>query len=314
MRVTIGLPIWGDPPAQVGIDAMVADCREAGMDGIFVGDHLAFSPADPSKYPYSDSGQFFLAPEDAWYECFVTLGYVAAYAGSMELGLGVCLPVLRPPLLVAKQVATLAHLAKGDVTLGVGAGWMQAEFEAVGVPWKQRGRRLEDSVAVIRQYWTGAPSAGRYGDYVIPEDMVSYPIPSKPLPVLVGGSSAIAVDRAARIGDGWFGALGQWEDGDALLAPTIAKFRAAWTRHRPGVPDPPVAVVQPVPSAVTRDEDFARLMTARLTAYCQMGVAKVVLNLSWRRPERVPAVLEVIRAAADRALDAALPQSTPTGG
>jgi alkanesulfonate monooxygenase SsuD/methylene tetrahydromethanopterin reductase-like flavin-dependent oxidoreductase (luciferase family) len=314
MKVMIGLPIWGDAPEEVGIDKLVADCREAGMDGIMVGDHVAFSSTDDSKYPYRESGDFFLAPDDNWYEAFVALGYIAAHAGPMEIGLGVCLPVLRPPALVAKQAATLAQLAQGGLTLGVGAGWMRGEFDAVGVPWKRRGRRLEDSVAVIREYWKGTPVPGTYGDYEIPEGTTSFPVPPAPVPILVGGSSSIALDRAARIGDGWFGACERWEGGDQVVAPHLAEFKVNWERHRPGEGDPLIAVVQPVQSAATRADDFGEQMTDRLVALRGMGVSKVLLNLSWRRPERVPGVLEAIRTAADRALQVDVRETTPTGG
>jgi hypothetical protein len=99
-----------------------------------------------------------------------------------------------------------------------------------------------------------------------------------------------------------------------VLAPHLAEFRAKWERYRPGEGDPVVAVVQPVQSAATRADDFPEQMTDRLVALRRMGVAKVLLNLSWRRPERVPGVLAAIRSAADRALQADVAETTQTGG
>ena len=293
MKVGVSFPVYGGAIERHGIDPMLTVARESGIEGLWAADHLAVSSEDGSRYPGSTSGEFFLDREAPWYEPFTTMGYLAAGAGDLELGFAVALASLRPPVLVAKQTATLARLARGPVVLGVGAGWMRAEFEAMGVPFGERGRRLEDGIRVMRECWSGEPEAGEYGAYVIPKGLATYPTPPGPVPILVGGASSVAFARAARVGDGWIGMLQEWQGGEVAVAEQVGKFRAAWAKaERPDVAT--VAMISPLPSKVTLGEGLREQLADRLAGWGELGVNKVILSISWRDLGHVAEVLDLI--------------------
>lgn len=297
MKVALSLPIYGDSIERHGLATIVSATREAGLDGIWAGDHLALSRTDESVYPGSTTGAFFLAAHAPWYEVFTVLAYVAAYCGGLELGTSIALIALRHPLVVAKQLATLSCLAEGDVFLGVGAGWLRAEYEAVGVPFTDRGERLEQCVGAIRDYWTGEPPAHGDGEVHVPPGLTTFPVPRRPVPVLFGGVSNAAISRAARLGDGWIGMVQNWDGAVAITAEQVSRVRAAWRRER-GRDDPILATVVPVPAAVARRPDFADRVRERLAGFARVGLDRVVVSLSWRDLDQAREVLGHVGGAA----------------
>ncbi len=136
---------------------------------------------------------------------FVVLGGIAARTEQLRLGTGIYLAALHHPVSVAEQVATLDQMSGGRAVLGVAVGYRDYEFKGHGVPFQERGSRLEESLEVIRSAWR----TGRYGfegkHFQIPDLPVWPPCHQQPhVPILVGGSAPRAIDRAARLGDGWF--------------------------------------------------------------------------------------------------------------
>lgn len=301
IRVCAGLPTWGAAVEQHGLAKLVSMARAAGVDGLWVGDHVALARDDGSVYPGRSSGQFFMAPETSWYEAMTALGYVAAHAGELDLGVGVALPVLRPPVLFAKQVATLSRLTGGSLTLGVGTGWLRSEYEAVGVPWSERGSRLDACVEVMRACWTGEPPAGTYGHYTIPPRLTCYPTPRSSVPILVGGASAAAFRRAARLGDGWIAAAQDWEGAVEALQDQLGQFRRIWEEQAltPGR-DPHLAVVMPVPSRIVRGQDFPSVLHERIDSLVRLGFTTIVAGFSWDRLPQTQSVLEGLVEASRR--------------
>jgi alkanesulfonate monooxygenase SsuD/methylene tetrahydromethanopterin reductase-like flavin-dependent oxidoreductase (luciferase family) len=110
------------------------------------------------------------------------------------------------PLPIAKQVATLQCLSNGRVIFGIGAGWLEAEFAALGVPFRERGRRTDEAIAMLRALWHDDPVSFK-PKYVAAEiaDMRMLPLPPAPIPIWVGGSSERALARAVKLCDGWHG-------------------------------------------------------------------------------------------------------------
>jgi len=123
----------------------------------------------------------------------------------MKLGTGVLLLPLHAPVVLAKRVATLDALSGGRVLLGVGMGWQKEEYQTIGVPYEERGPRLDEGVAAVRALWTQSPAThhGRFYDF---DRVHSDPKPHTPggVPILIGGSTDFAARRAARIGDGFY--------------------------------------------------------------------------------------------------------------
>lgn len=299
MKLCVGMPIWGPSMTTPGLDAMVDLCVRTRVDGIWVGDHVVLGGKQEAQYPYKTGGKFFLQPTDDWFEAFVSLGYIAALAEGLELGTGVALPLLRPPALVAKQVATLSRLAEGDVIFGVGLGWLESEYEAVGVPWAKRGERLDACVQVIREYWTGSPQPGQYGPYEIPEGLGSHPTPGRTIPVLFGGNSAPALKRAAVRGDGWLGAVGTWTDDTIELDGYVDNFMEAWNRAHEPSELPILGTVQALPTAVSKDSDFESRLSEKLQSYQAKGLSRVVFNISWNDLSHTADIIASIRSVID---------------
>lgn len=137
------------------------------------------------------------------YEPLVTLAHLAAVTSTIRLGTSVVVLPLRSPFVVAKQVATLDRLSGGRVVLGVGAGWDRVEFAAVGADFRTRGARTDEGIALLRHLFAGGgPFHGRFHRFDVG---VFAPVPTRPVPIMVGGTSERALRRAAELADEWQG-------------------------------------------------------------------------------------------------------------
>jgi probable F420-dependent oxidoreductase len=123
----------------------------------------------------------------------------------VNLGTGVLLLPLHAPVILAKRVATLDAISGGRVRLGVGMGWQREEYQSIGVPYEERGKRLDEGIAAVRALWTQSP-ATFHGQFYNFDRLHSDPKPANKggVPILIGGSTDIAARRAGRIGDGYF--------------------------------------------------------------------------------------------------------------
>jgi probable F420-dependent oxidoreductase len=182
--------------------AVVEECEVESVWGI---EHVVVAHEYEATYPYSESGRIpggevgrlpMPDPLD-------TLAYVAAVSRTVKLGTAVVIAPLHSPAVLAKRVSTIDNLSGGRMLLGLGIGWQREEYEAVGVPFRQRGARLEECVAAMRALWTQAP-ATFHGEHFAFDRVYSTPQPARgAVPIVLGGNSAPALERAARIGDGW---------------------------------------------------------------------------------------------------------------
>ncbi|GIX49104.1 MAG: LLM class F420-dependent oxidoreductase [Candidatus Tectimicrobiota bacterium] len=180
LQVGLTLPLVGD------FDLTQAEMAEAlGYDALWVSEHIAFHVPT--------------------FDAVTTMAALAARTRRLRIGSAVLLLPLRPPAAVAKAVATLDVISGGRVLLGVGVGGeYPKEFEACGVPVKERGRRTDEAIAVLRALWT-QETASFEGRYVRFRDVAMRPKPVQPggPPIIVGGRSEAAMRRAARLGDGY---------------------------------------------------------------------------------------------------------------
>ena len=134
----------------------------------------------------------------------VWLSYLAARTSTLTLGTGIVILPERNPLVFAKEAATLDHLSGGRLQLGIGVGWLEEEFDALGVPWPKRGARTDEYVHAMRALWSG-DEAAYDGEFVSFSDVSSNPKPvGGSIPIVVGGHSTAAAKRAGRLGDGFF--------------------------------------------------------------------------------------------------------------
>jgi probable F420-dependent oxidoreductase len=227
---------FSEPDQLLGI-ARAAE--EAGFHGVLVSDHLFFPGRLASRYPYSPDGKPAFDGTTPFPDAWTTIAAMAAVTERLRFATMVYILPLRNPLEVAKTVGTAALLSGGRVALGVGAGWIREEFDALGVPFAGRGARMDEMIEVMRRAWSGrmVEHHGRHFDYG-PFQMS--PPPPAPVPIYVGGLSRPALRRAARVGDGWIG-TGQTPEEASRY---VAELRAL--RAEAGRADSPFEAIVPL--------------------------------------------------------------------
>jgi probable F420-dependent oxidoreductase len=205
MKIGIHLPHIGRKAGPDSIRRAAIQAEELGYDDVWVSEHIIV----PQGAPYPPSPNFW--------DPVVTLTWAAAVTRKVRLGTSVLVLPLRHPLPLAKELATLQNLSEGRLILGAGVGWLEAEFDALGVPFKERGRRMDEGIAMMRAVWTQDPVS--FDAKWIPariENMRTHPMPVSPIPIWVGGLSEAALKRAARL-DGWHGTRTSPEEASALV-------------------------------------------------------------------------------------------------
>jgi probable F420-dependent oxidoreductase len=178
----------------------------AGFESIWTIDHVVVPRAYQSRYPYSESGRMGSGLEDFPIpDPLIWLAYVASATRTIKLGTAILILPQRNPVVTAKAVATLDHLAGGGrVLLGIGVGWLAEEFAALGVPFEDRGARTDEYVAAMRALWS-QDCASFQGRFIAFEDVFCRPLPrERRIPIIVGGDTKAAARRAGRLGDGYF--------------------------------------------------------------------------------------------------------------
>jgi probable F420-dependent oxidoreductase len=184
---------------------MARAAEASGFDTIAVPDSVFFPEHVSAPYPYSPGGERFWAPDTPFVDPFVAMAAMAAVTERIELTTNVVKLPLRHPLLVAKQLASLAVLAGERVSLGVGLSWIPEEFAWTGTNMGTRGKRCDEMIEILRLVCGGGGPRfveyhGRHYDF---GRLMISPAPQRPVRIVIGGLSEPALRRAARLGDGW---------------------------------------------------------------------------------------------------------------
>ncbi len=219
-------------PVNVGIksvDQMVGLAQYAesiGVESVWTFEH-AMVPLDySSKYPYSANGKMGAKPDTNFIDPLIALTAVAANTTTIRLGTGINIVAQANPLLLAKQAASLDLISNGRFMLGAGIGWLQEEFDAMGVPFERRGARFDDYIVAMKKVWSGEV-VEHQSDFINWSGFKSYPVPvQKPgVPIIMGGTKGKIYERLAKQADGWF-------------APTDSAemLRHCWNRLWPAAP------------------------------------------------------------------------------
>jgi len=217
--------------ASMGVTGETARdiCRRAeaaGFESVWGGEHVILPSRIESKYPYTADGKIPAEPDTPIPDPLIWLAFAAAAAPTLRLGTCILIVPQRNPVVLAKELATLDQLSGGRVELGLGVGWLKEEFEALGVPWEKRGARNDEYIAAMRALWAG-PHAEFHGKFVDFAPVTCSPRPVRgSIPILVGGDTEAAIQRAVRLADGYFPG-----EGDAArLGALITRLRTAAER------------------------------------------------------------------------------------
>jgi probable F420-dependent oxidoreductase len=277
MRVRIGakVPNSGPLPTEIGIGEMARTLEQAGFESLWVSDHVVLPERIGSRYPFAADGRATWATDTPYFDAVVALALIASATERASFGTAVLVLPLRNPLVFAKQAASLDVVGGGRLRLGVGAGWLKEEFDALGVEFESRGPRLEQAIGLLRESWSGR----------VRGDVLALPTPAHAIPVYVGGHSRPALRRAGQLGDGW---LGQ-QSLDALDPAEIERARAA-VRSAASDPDR-LEIVLRIVDAAGRSDELAR----RLPELARAGVDEVIVDVDWSAGEPA-AELERLRA------------------
>ncbi|WP_214401539.1 LLM class F420-dependent oxidoreductase [Pseudonocardia lacus] len=235
----------------------VAERAEAlGYDSLWAGEHVVVPSPRVAPSP--------LDPDEPMLDPIVLLAHLAARTRRIRLGTGVIVLPQRNPLVLAKQLASLDVLSGGRLEVGIGAGYLEPELTAIGVPMAERGTRTDEYLAAMRTLWeSDAPAFD--GTHVRFSGVDAHPRPvQRPLPVVVGGHAPAALRRAARHAQGWYGFMLSPEDTAAHV--TALRKASADT----GRDDPPHVSVTP----------NRRLDPATVAAYAEAGADRLVVALS----------------------------------
>jgi probable F420-dependent oxidoreductase len=251
MQYGIHLPHIGRKASPAAIRDSAVQAEALGFDDVWVSEHIILPRG--ASYP----------PSPAFYDPVLTLTWAAAATKRVRLGTSVLVLPMRHPLPLAKELATLQNLSEGRLILGAGVGWMAAEFAALGVPFQERGRRMDEGIAMMRAVWSEDPVTfnSRWIQAEI-EDMRMQPRPLAPIPIWIGGSSEPALRRAARL-DGWHGSRITPEQ----AAPIVRRLRAER-------PDPGFALSL----RCHWDGADPGELRARFTAYAAAGIQHLLVE------------------------------------
>lgn len=256
-------PGWIGPFAQ--------DLERLGFESLVLPEHVVLAVDYTSRYPYSKSGRVPLPHDCVIPDPLDTLAYVAGVTTTLGLATGLLVLPMHNPLMLAKRAATVDRLSGGRLRLGVGLGWLREEIEAGGVDFASRGARADEAIDAIRALWradpeTGARFDGRHFSF---SGVQSFPRPVRAggVPIEVGGTTRVAIRRAATRGDGWL-SLGLRGDDLAAALRLLTDEATAAGRD--------ATTIEVTLSGVTAPATVDRAVLEQAAAF---GARRVVLNL-----------------------------------
>ena len=213
MQFGLKIPHTGREASPQWVRDFSIAAETAGWDSLWAVDHMVMPHHTDSRYTLGrkpadigdDAVSGLLSPN---YEMMTTLTWVAGFTERVKLGTSVAVLPIRNAVANARHLSTLDVYSGGRVLYGVGVGWLREEAEAMGMPWDRRGKRSEEHIALLRALWCAEGDLVEFhGEFheLPPMDPEPRPV-QRPIPILIGGHSDIALERAGRIGDGWIAA------------------------------------------------------------------------------------------------------------
>jgi len=200
MEIGVSMPRIPDGP---GLREFAQTAEAMGFESVLIGDHIVLPTGGTTQYPYTASGGFSRPADEPFLETMTLLGYLAACTERIKLGSTVLILPYRNPVVQAKIFASLDSLTGGRMICGIGVGWLEKEFDTLGVSYAERGPLTDEFLEIFRTLWYD-DHPEHHGKHYEFDGIQFYPKPvQNPLPIWVGGHTHAALRRTAKYGDCW---------------------------------------------------------------------------------------------------------------
>ncbi|MDQ2904154.1 MAG: LLM class F420-dependent oxidoreductase [Chloroflexota bacterium] len=294
MKFGVFLPISG---RATGPEVLMEAARSAeaqGFDAVWSADRVVTPWQINTFYPYSENHEFIVPPDRPFLDSFTCLTFLAGCTEKIQLGVSVLVLPYRHPLYWSRVAVSIERLSRGRLIMGIGVGWMEEEFAALNVPFKDRGRMTDEQLQIVNSLWT-EEHASFNGKYYQFQDIAFYPKPIQQprIPIWVGGEGLAAQRRAAKYGDAWFPYFVQITPRELRAKyDEVRRMAAEFGRDPDQVKLTSCYQVEVTRSPVPQDESHLRgtpeQLVEALQAYRDIGVEHLALQFMVPRwPDRV---------------------------
>jgi probable F420-dependent oxidoreductase len=285
VEIGLHLPQIGPLANREGVTAVAQLAEEYGFDSLWVSDHVVVPRKLKTPYPYSPDGAFPVPPDVPFLEPIATLLFVAGVTQRVRLGTTILVIPMRNPVVTAKQLASLDVLSNGRLIVGVGAGWMEEEFQALGAPFERRGARTDEYIQLFKTLWTEENPSFQGRFWQIEEvGFAPKPLQRPHPPIWVGGHSPPALQRAARLADAWHAAY--------IDAAQVREQYQEVQRYAREAGRDPASVGLTVRARVSLDDP--RQAIDQLRGYREVGVSHAALEVFTGELEQARSLIEVL--------------------
>jgi probable F420-dependent oxidoreductase len=205
MKIGVFLPISGRATGPDTLKEAARSAEAQGFDSIWSADRVVTPWEINTSYPYSENHEFIVPPDRPFLDSLTCLAFLAGCTEKITLGISVLVLPYRHPLYWARVAVSIERLSKGRLIMGVGVGWMEEEFAALGVPFKDRGKITDEQLQLVSRLWTDE-RIDYHGEFYDFQNLAFYPKPIQQprIPIWVGGEGIAAQKRTAKYGDAWF--------------------------------------------------------------------------------------------------------------
>jgi probable F420-dependent oxidoreductase len=274
--VPINLGEFTDPEVMT---ALVQKAETLGYESVWTAEHVIIPKTYESVYPYSPSGKLAFKADAAIIDPLVALTFIASATTRLRLGTGVNILPQMNPLYLAKWASSIDHLSQGRLMLGLGIGWLEEEFAALGAPFEKRGKRADEYLEALQAVWTGE-EVNYQGEFVNWQGFMMRPKPAQAggVPLVIGGVSKPAIRRTVQYGTGWY-VIGKDLDEYRAHMKTLAEECARQGRD-------------PKELEITAYWDYYNQGIDSLSVYEELGIHRLLINVHALRQSSADAALE----------------------
>jgi probable F420-dependent oxidoreductase len=302
MQFGVFLPISGRAAGPESLREAAQTAETQGFDAVWSADRVVTPWKIETPYPYAENHQFIVPPDRPFLDSMTCLAFLAACTQKIQLGISVLVLPYRHPLYWARVAASIERLSQGRLIMGVGVGWMEEEFAALGLPFQERGRMTDEQLEILAQLWRDEHISYQGRHYTL-SGVAFYPKPTdRRIPIWVGGEGVAAHRRTARFGDAWFPYFVEITPADLRTGYDNTLRQAEALGRDPGLIQlaccRPIEVTrEPVPQDARHLRGAPEQLVEALDAYRAIGVAHLALQFMVPRwPDRME---QIARFAAD---------------